>query len=114
MINSSKSYKSYTRNEGHTGRFSAYTVLRPCRVVGSSQSNLRDARKLDEGSLNGLLANNILRALPPEEFANFVQDLEPATLIAGSDLYRLDKKMNTFTSLKRRLSLIFIYSRMEA
>jgi CRP-like cAMP-binding protein len=41
--------------------------------------------------LNRFLANELLAALPSEDFARLLPELEPVTLEAGQDLYRMDE-----------------------
>ena len=45
------------------------------------------------GSLNGLLANRILSTLPPADFAPLLPHLEPVSLVAGEELYKLDEEI---------------------
>jgi CRP-like cAMP-binding protein len=40
-------------------------------------------------ALNGLLANQLLKALPEEDFARLLADLNPVSLSAGDNLYEL-------------------------
>jgi len=49
-----------------------------------------DARRDVASALNGLLANRLLGALPPEDFSRLLPHLEPVSLTAGEQLYKLD------------------------
>ncbi|HEX8131448.1 MAG TPA: Crp/Fnr family transcriptional regulator [Pyrinomonadaceae bacterium] len=50
--------------------------------------NPSSAQKSDrDGSLNGLLANQLLKALPEEDFARLLPALNPVSLDAGVNLY---------------------------
>jgi CRP-like cAMP-binding protein len=48
-------------------------------------------RNIDAISLNALLANKLLAALPGDSFERLLPHLEPAALGAGEDLYRFDR-----------------------
>ncbi|HEX8161656.1 MAG TPA: Crp/Fnr family transcriptional regulator [Pyrinomonadaceae bacterium] len=61
----------------------------PARAAGP----LVGSRKLEGVSLNGLLANRLLSALPADEFASLLSHLEPVSLIAGEELYKLDEEI---------------------
>lgn len=45
--------------------------------------------------LNRLLANELLASLPAEDFARLLPRLEPVTLKAGEDLYRMDERVRS-------------------
>jgi CRP-like cAMP-binding protein len=46
-----------------------------------------------EGSLKGLLANQLLKALPEDDFARLLPDLNPVSLSAGENLYELGEQV---------------------
>ena len=52
-----------------------------------------DSRRTEADSLNLLLANSLLSALPAEEFSRLFPSLEPVSLAAGEVLYKLDEEM---------------------
>jgi CRP-like cAMP-binding protein len=52
-----------------------------------------ESRKADGDSLNLLLANRLLSALPAEEFSRLFPHLEPVSLAAGEVLYKLDAEV---------------------
>ncbi|HEX8558397.1 MAG TPA: Crp/Fnr family transcriptional regulator [Pyrinomonadaceae bacterium] len=52
-----------------------------------------EARRDAADPLNGLLTNSLLSALPGEDFARIFPHLEPASLPAGSTLYKLDEEI---------------------
>lgn len=52
-----------------------------------------EPQRADGDSLNLLLTNRLLGALPAEEFSRLVQYLEPVSLTAGEVLYKLDQEM---------------------
>jgi CRP-like cAMP-binding protein len=52
-----------------------------------------DPRRTEGDSLNLLLTNRLLSALPAEEFARLFPSLEPVSLAAGEVLYKLDEEM---------------------
>ncbi|MBV8855616.1 MAG: Crp/Fnr family transcriptional regulator [Acidobacteria bacterium] len=52
-----------------------------------------DWRRAEGDSLNLLLANRLLSALPAEEFSHLFPHLEPVSLAAGEVLYKLDEEM---------------------
>jgi CRP-like cAMP-binding protein len=56
-------------------------------------STLNGSRKMEGVSLNGLLANRLLCALPAEEFAPLLPHLEPVSLLTGEELYKLDEEI---------------------
>lgn len=47
-------------------------------------------KSIDTSALAGLLANEILSALPGEDFLRLLPHLNPVTLAAGEDLYRFE------------------------
>jgi len=55
--------------------------------TSSAQKSIR------EGSLKGLLANQLLKALPEEDFARLLPDLNPVSLCAGANLYEPGEKL---------------------
>jgi len=52
-----------------------------------------DPLRVEADSLNELLTNKLLSALPPEEFSRLFPHLEPVSLAAGEMLYKLDARM---------------------
>jgi len=67
---------------------------------GASQHTLHgpsgkgpETRRADGDSLNLLLANRLLSALPAEDFARLFPHLEPVSLAAGETLYKFDQEM---------------------
>ncbi len=49
--------------------------------------------KAGADSINELLTNRLLSALPPEDFSRLFPHLEPVSLTAGETLYKLDAEM---------------------
>jgi CRP-like cAMP-binding protein len=52
-----------------------------------------DPRRAEGDSLNLLLTNRLLSALPAEDFSRLFSHLEPVSLTAGEVLYKLDEEM---------------------
>lgn len=52
-----------------------------------------EPRSAEDDSLNLLLANRLLSALPAEDFSRLFPYLEPVSLAAGEVLYKLDEEM---------------------
>ena len=52
-----------------------------------------ETRRAEGDALNLLLTNQLLSALPAEEFARLFPSLEPVSLAAGTVLYKLDEEM---------------------
>lgn len=71
----------YIRNQSNAAR--------PVEASGPSLA----ARPAEGDSLNLLLANSLLSALPAEEFSRLFPHLEPVSLVAGEVLYKLDREM---------------------
>lgn len=63
------------------------------QTIGDASLDKRRTEIESEFLLNGLLSNNVLSALPAEDFARLCPHLEPAALIAGDDLYDFDEKL---------------------
>ncbi|HEY0170565.1 MAG TPA: hypothetical protein VGB98_06050, partial [Pyrinomonadaceae bacterium] len=59
--------------------------------VGAGLGPARQEAATD--SLNELLTNRLLSALPAEDFSRLFQYLEPVSLAAGDVLYKLDAEM---------------------
>lgn len=86
---------NYTRNEPRD--------VRPGSVVSSESVGQRvtstaagpglELRRMEGDALNLLLTNRLLSALPAEEFSHLFPFLEPASLVAGELLYKLDEEM---------------------
>src|SRR5215207_6296900 len=84
-----------TREKSHAAR----PVTAP-PAVGAGRLAVPEAsgpgfelRNADGDSLNLLLTNRLLSALPTEEFSRLFPHLEPVSLAAGEMLYRLDQEM---------------------
>jgi CRP-like cAMP-binding protein len=95
MDNDLRKSENYTSKQSHDARHFAAPA-----ADGSARRPFPAARDFDaeprraEGdSLNHLLANNLLGALPAEEFARLFPHLEPVSLAAGEVLYKLDEEM---------------------
>jgi CRP-like cAMP-binding protein len=52
-----------------------------------------DPQRVEADSLNGLLTNKLLSALPADDFSRLFPHLEPVALAAGEVLYKLDAEM---------------------
>jgi CRP-like cAMP-binding protein len=63
------------------------------RAVSTASGFGPEARRAQGDSLNLLLTNSLLSALPSEDFARLFPALEPASLAAGTVLYKLDEEM---------------------
>jgi CRP-like cAMP-binding protein len=86
---------SYTRKHSYVVRpvtlSSANFVGRP--DVPAAADPGPEPRRAEGDSLNLLLANWLLSALPAEEFSRLFPHLEPVSLTAGETLYKLDAEM---------------------
>jgi CRP-like cAMP-binding protein len=93
MTNMYRNNSDETREGARGGQqvFNSTSGLRqfPARGAGAPGAS----RKLEGVSLNGLLANRLLSALPAEEFAPLLPHLEPVSLLAGEELYKLDDEI---------------------
>src|SRR5829696_4842924 len=76
----------------HKPSYAARPVTAPPAVPGASGFGL-EPRHAEGDSLNLLLANSLLSALPAEEFSRLFSPLEPVSLAAGEKLYKLDEEM---------------------
>ncbi|MFL6334732.1 MAG: Crp/Fnr family transcriptional regulator [Pyrinomonadaceae bacterium] len=63
------------------------------RTLHAHLGNGPETRRTEGDSLNLLLANRLLSALPAEDFARLFPHLEPVSLVAGETLYKLDADM---------------------
>ncbi len=64
------------------------------RRAGSAASGFGPETRPAQGeSLNLLLTNRLLSALPADEFSHLFPHLEPVTLVAGDVIYKLDAEM---------------------
>lgn len=80
---------SDTCRVGERGRVEAALGARQAM---SAETLMALGRKsVDAISLNALLANKLLAALPGDSFERLLPHLEPAALSAGEDLYRSDR-----------------------
>ena len=83
----------HTRNSGRDARpnFSAQADGGGPRTAPAPTAF--DPRRAEGDSLNLLLTNRLLSALPAEDFARLFPSLEPVSLAAGEVLYKLDEEM---------------------
>jgi CRP-like cAMP-binding protein len=85
----------YIRNQsrdGHPG-LSAPGDGAGQRAVPASSGFALEPRRAEGDSLNLLLTNRLLSALPAEEFARLFSHLEPVSLAVGEVLYKFDAEM---------------------
>ncbi len=95
MANDLGKSEGYTRIQSRDGRhFSAPAAgdyarrpLPPPRDFNA------EPRRAEDVSLNLLLANSLLGALPEEDFSRLFPHLEPVSLATGEVLYKLDEEM---------------------
>jgi len=79
--------RNNTRRAGQ-GDAEAPFITRPAMSDGPRTAPER--KNMASGSLNALLANKLLAALPGEDFAHLLPHLEPVTLVAGAELYQFN------------------------
>ncbi len=84
--------KSFAMREGARGGegYGGQTSVPRRRLFGDSPSGARASQVGAVSPLNRLLANELLAALPAEDFARLLPRLEPVTLRAGENLYQID------------------------
>ncbi|MFL6227186.1 MAG: Crp/Fnr family transcriptional regulator [Pyrinomonadaceae bacterium] len=93
MTNSYRNHDDETRRGARDGQDGLSPAHGSRPTFAPKASTLNESRKIEGVSLNGLLANRLLSALPAEEFAPLLSHLEPVSLTAGEDLYKLDEEM---------------------
>jgi CRP-like cAMP-binding protein len=86
MANDFRRENNYVRNDSRVPQPAAPQAARPKGWAGASEQTEGD-------TLNGLLTNKLLSALPAEDFARIFPHLEPVSLAAGQLLYKLDEEM---------------------
>ena len=81
----------YARKDSRSTREGASSASAPQAAWAKGPDG---ARQPQEGeTLNGLLTNKLLSALPAEDFSRLFPHLEPVSLGAGDVLYKLDEQM---------------------
>lgn len=92
MFNASESNKgrrlNYTHGARHD-RVEADFVARP--LMSRTPRATLERKNIEATSLNALLANKLLAALPREDFERLLPHFEPVALAAGEDLYQFEK-----------------------
>jgi CRP-like cAMP-binding protein len=85
----------YTRKQSGSGRAASAVPADGAgrRVVPAAPGFGPEPRRAEGESLNLLLTNRLLSALPVEEFSRLFPSLEPVSLAAGEVLYKLDEEM---------------------
>lgn len=90
-MNASGSNKALERQNTHrAGHGDAETPFGARRVMGAAPRTVTVRKNIGSSSLNALLANELLAALPAEEFERLLPHFEPVTLTAGEDLYQFE------------------------
>ena len=90
-MSASESNKAAERDKTHRARHGdAETPFGARRVTGAAPRTVTVRKNVGLASLNALLANKLLAALPAEDFERLLPHLEPVTLTAGEDLYRFE------------------------
>lgn len=74
-------------------RKQSYAVRPVTAAPAVPEASGLELRSVEGDSLNLLLANRLLSALPPEDFARLFPYLEPVSLTAGEVLYKFDEEM---------------------
>lgn len=89
MNNDLRRANETARDDSRTAREGAASPQRHAwtRAAGAAPA------QPDADTLNGLLTNKLLSALPAEDFARLLPHLEPVSLAAGDVLYKLDEEM---------------------
>jgi CRP-like cAMP-binding protein len=91
VMNAPESNKALGRNNTHrAGHGEAETPFGARQVLGAAPRTAPGRKNFGSASLNALLANELLAALPGEEFERLLPHLEPVTLTAGEDLYQFE------------------------
>jgi CRP-like cAMP-binding protein len=86
--------KDYTRKETRDARHGQALAADGAGQRAFAASGVGfDAQRVETDSLNELLTNRLLSALPREDFARLLPHLEPVSLAAGEVLYKLDAGM---------------------
>lgn len=90
-MNSSESNNALGRNNTHrAGRGDAEASFVTRRVASGGPRTAPVRKNMAAASLNAMLANKLLAALPGEDFARLLPHLEPVTLAAGEEPYRFE------------------------
>lgn len=89
MMNASESQSGRALNESRHRVRSGVEAAFSARQMMSTAACM-ERKSIGAVSLNALLANELLAALPCEEFERFLPHLEPVTLKAGEDLYEFE------------------------
>ncbi|HEX7313803.1 MAG TPA: Crp/Fnr family transcriptional regulator [Pyrinomonadaceae bacterium] len=92
MENEFSKTTGYTRNQPRDARANLPAPAEDGQRAPSPPTGL-DPRHAEGDSLNLLLTNRLLSALPAEDFARLFPHLEPVSLAAGEVLYKLDEEM---------------------
>jgi CRP-like cAMP-binding protein len=91
VMNTYDSNKTHLRNNpSHAGHGDAEKGFGARQVLRAAPRAARERKNIESVSLNALLTNKILAALPPEDFERLLPHLEPVQLIAGEDLYQFE------------------------
>ncbi|HVF26999.1 MAG TPA: hypothetical protein VM943_02085, partial [Pyrinomonadaceae bacterium] len=63
------------------------------RVTAPRATGHRAAEDVGKSALNRLLSNKLLAALPGEAFARLFPNVEPVSLVAGADIYKVGEEI---------------------
>ncbi len=88
MNNDLRRPNEYARGDSRTAREGAAAPQQPAWAKAHGAAGQQEG-----DTLNGLLTNKLLKALPAEDFARLFPHLEPVSLAAGDVLYKLDEEM---------------------
>lgn len=91
VMDASESNKALERNNTRrAGHGDAETTFGARQVSGAARRTTPERQNIGVASLNALLANKLLAALPGDEFERLLPHLEPVALVAGEDLYQIE------------------------
>ncbi len=95
MSNDLGKSEGYTRNQSRDARHFAEPAADDYarRPLPAPKDFNAEPWRAKDNSLNFLLANSLLGALPAEEFSRLFPHLEPVSLTTGEVLYKLDAEM---------------------
>lgn len=93
MINRSEHNNYFTRKEVDLQARGAATAVGARAVAAETEGRPRTSNSVRPVPFNGLLTNKLLTALPGEDFARLLPQLEPVSLACGEDLYEFAAEM---------------------
>jgi CRP-like cAMP-binding protein len=91
MMNAFESNNALERNDPQrAGHDAAEAPFGARRVVSAERHTAPELKNTESTSLNALLTNKLLAAMPAEEFERLLPHLKPVALVAGEDLYEFE------------------------